>query len=369
MQAAALDVAKNSVVLLKNEGQTLPLPGKIKTLAVIGPFANNKNDMLGPWAQLGDSSDVVTVLEGLKKKTAGKVNILYSQGCDAVKIPENFEMNRDKIFSDAVETARKADAVVLVLGETASMSGEAKSRASLDLPGVQEELAKAVKKTGKPVIAVLVNGRPLSVNWLEKNADAIMESWFLGIKEGEAVADILLGDFNPSGKLPVTFPRFVGQVPMNYNHKSTGRPYDPANNYSSGYKDFPNDPLYPFGYGLSYTKFEYGKVKLNAEKISAASSVKVSVSVKNCGEYDGTEVVQLYLRDVAGSVTRPVKELKNFKKVFLKKGEAKEIEFEIAEKDLRFYDKDMKFASEPGQFKVYVGTNSRDVQEASFELQ
>ncbi|MFA4923879.1 MAG: glycoside hydrolase family 3 C-terminal domain-containing protein, partial [Ignavibacteriaceae bacterium] len=271
-------------------------------------------------------------------------------------------------FANAVEAAREADVVILVLGESLDMSGEAKSRATLDLPGVQDELAKEIYKTKKPIIAILMNGRPLTITWLNKHASSILETWFLGIASGNAIADVLFGDVNPSGKLPVTFPKYVGQVPMYYNHKNTGRPYDPKNNYTSYYSDYENSPLYPFGYGLSYTKFVYDNLKLSAKKFSKTELLKISVEVKNSGKYDGEEVVQLYVRDLVGSVTRPVKELKGFQKIFLKKGETKKVEFTLSESDLKFYNLDMNFVSEPGMFKVFVGTNSVECLEDEFEL-
>jgi len=248
------------------------------------------------------------------------------------------------------------------------MSGEACSRSTLDLPGVQEELAKEIYKTGKPIVVVLMNGRPLSINWLNENVPAILETWFPGTMAGKAIAEVLFGEYNPSGKLPVTFPRTVGQVPIYYNHKNTGRPGNIDNHYTSKYLDLPLSPLYPFGYGLSYTTFKYSDLGLDKNKITKDDQLNIKVNVKNTGNYDGEEVVQLYVQDLVGSVTRPVKELKRFQKVFLKKGEEKTIEFTLSENDLRFTAADMKFKSEPGLFKVYVGTNSVDVLESQFEL-
>ncbi len=248
------------------------------------------------------------------------------------------------------------------------MSGEAHSRSSIDLPGVQEELAEELYKTGKPIIAVLMNGRPLSINWLNDNADAILETWFAGTMTGDAIAKVLFGDYNPSGKLPVTFPRSVGQIPIYYNHKNTGRPGNENNRYTSKYLDLPLSPLYPFGFGLSYTTFEYSDLKLNKSILNLEDSILVSVNIKNSGNYDGEEVVQLYIQDLVGSVTRPVKELKGFKKILIKRGEEKTVVFKISEKDLRFTTADMEFNSEPGKFKVYVGTNSDDVLKSEFEL-
>jgi beta-glucosidase len=248
------------------------------------------------------------------------------------------------------------------------MSGEANSRATLDIPGVQEELIKEMNNLGKPVVVVLMNGRPLTIPWLEDNVAAIIEAWFPGIQGGNAIADVLFGDFNPQGKLPVTFPRYVGQVPIYYNHKNTGRPYNPDNHYTSYYLDLENSPLYPFGYGLSYTSFEYSKPELNKTVYGKDENIVVNVNVKNSGAYEGTETVQLYIRDLVGSVTRPVKELKDFKKVSLKPGESRKVEFVLQPDKLKFYDINMNYVVEPGDFKVFVGTNSVDVQEASFTI-
>jgi len=361
MKNATYEVGKKAIVLLKNENGFLPLDKTEKKLAVIGPLANSTIDPLGPWNQQGDAKDVVSVLQGIKNKLNSNGKILYEEGC-------SISGKEKSGFAAAVNAAQNADVVVLVLGESADMSGEARLRATLDLPGVQEELAKEIYKTGKPIVAVLMNGRPLTVKWLNDNATAILETWFLGIRAGDAIADVLFGDVNPSGKLPVTFPRYVGQSPIYYNHKNTGRPYDPKNNYTSYYADFENTPLYPFGYGLSYTKFVYNNLKLSAKKIAKTESLKISVEVKNTGLYNGEEVVQLYIRDMVGSVTRPVKELKGFQKIFLKKDEVKKVEFELTEDDLKFYNLDMNFVSEPGTFKVFVGTNSAEYLEEEFEV-
>ncbi len=358
---ASLDVAKRSFVLLKNEDNFLPLKKDYEKIAVIGPLANSKLDPLGEWNALGIAEDVTSVLEGLKKYVGDKSEILYAEGCKIT------DPSKDG-FKEAVDKAKDADVIILCVGESRSMSGEAYSRSSLDLPGVQEDLAKELLKTGKPIITVLMNGRPLSINWLNDNADAILETWFAGTMTGDAVAQVLFGDYNPSGKLPVTFPRTVGQVPIYYNHKNTGRPGNENNRYTSKYLDLPLTPLYPFGYGLSYTTFNYSDVTLSTDKLADKDSIVVSVKVKNTGDFDGEEVVQLYVQDIVGSVTRPVKELKGFEKVMLKRGEEKSVDFIIHEKDLRFTTADMKFKSEPGMFKVYVGTNSVDVLETKFEL-
>ncbi len=361
MRDATYEVAKKSIVLLKNGNGFLPLNKGTKKIAVIGPLANSTTDPLGPWNQQGDEKSVISVLQGIKNKLGNKAKILFEEGC-------SIKGNEKSGFTAAVKAAKEADVVILAVGESLDMSGEARARATLDLPGVQEELAKEIAKAGKPIVAVLMNGRPLTINWLNEHAAAILETWFLGIRAGDAIADVLFGDVNPSGKLPVTFPKYVGQVPMYYNHKNTGRPYDPKNNYTSYYADYDNSPLYPFGYGLSYTKFDYDNLKLSSKKISKTEALKISVEVKNNGSYDGEEVVQLYIRDLVGSVTRPVKELKNFQKIFLKKGEAQKVEFTLTNEDLKFYNLDMNFTSEPGMFKIFVGTNSAECLEDEFEL-
>lgn len=361
IKIASQEVARRSFVLLKNEKNILPLKKDYKKIAIIGPLANNSEDPIGGWGGLGDSADVTTVLEGFKNYVEKSTQILYSKGCNI--------NDQDKTgFKDAINKAKKSDVIILCVGENRDMSGEACVRSTLDLPGVQEELAKELLKTGKPIIAVLMNGRPLSINWLNENANAILETWFAGTMAGDAIAKVLFGDYNPSGKLPVTFPRTVGQVPIYYNHKNTGRPGDLNDHFTSKYLDLPLTPLYPFGFGLSYTTFEYSGLNLSKNKFTAEDSIQVSVKVKNTGRYDGEEVVQMYVQDLVGSVTRPVKELKGFKKIMLKRGEEKTVGFTIHEKDLRFTAADMKFKSEPGLFKVYVGTNSSDVSELQFEL-
>lgn len=362
MIKATREAAKRSAVLLKNENHLLPLKKDLKRIAVIGPLANSKVDPLGPWNQQGDSADVVTVVEGIKNKINGKAEIIYSKGCTIDGKSKNG-------FNDAVAAAEKSEIVILCLGESLTMSGEARSRASLDLPGVQNELAELLQKTGKPIIAVLMNGRPLTINYLAENIPAILETWFLGNESGNAIADILFGDYNPSGKLPVTFPKSVGQVPLYYNHKNTGRPNNPAHQmYTTSYTDFTNAPLYPFGFGLSYTTFEYSNLSLSKNKISKEESIIASIDVKNTGDLEGEEIVQLYIRDLVGSVTRPVKELKDFKKIYLKPGELKHLEFVISPDKLKFYDINMNFTVEPGDFKLFIGTNSVDLKEAAFSV-
>jgi beta-glucosidase len=361
VQDAALEVAKRSIVLLKNESSLLPLNNGYKKIAVIGPLADSKKDPLGAWAAFGNSEDVVTVVEGIKKHVPGNSEVLYAEGCE-------IDSESTEGFKDAVKTANESDVVILCIGEGANMTGEAYSRSRLDLPGVQQQLAEEISKTGKPVIVVLMNGRPLSIGWIDENIPAIVEAWFLGIKSGDAIAEVLFGKYNPSGKLPVSFPRSVGQIPVYYNHKNTGRPGKDGVHYTANYFDISLSPLYPFGYGLSYTNFKIFDLQLNKSEISNKDDLTVTVKVKNIGNYDGEEVVQLYVQDLVGSVTRPVKELKRFEKIFLKKGEEKEVSFTISEKDLRFTGIEMKSISEPGDFKVYVGSNSRDVIEGIFKL-
>ena len=358
---ATKEVALESIVLLKNEKNILPIDKKLKSIAVVGYLAKSTSDPLGGWSALGDSNDVVSIFDGIKNKIGKDVKINYAEGC---KITGNDKSG----FNEAINVAKSSDVIIAVVGESRNMSGEASSRATLDLPGVQEDLLKELHKTGKPIVVVLMNGRPLTIPWLQENIPAIVEAWYPGISAGSAVADILFGDVNPSGKLTVTFPRYVGQVPIYYNHKNTGRPYNPKDHYTSYYMDLENTPLYPFGFGLSYTTFEYSNLTLDKKEIKKNESLKVSVDVKNTGSREGKEVVQLYIRDLVGSVTRPVKELKDFTKISLKPGETKQVEFTITPDKLKFYDINMNYVVEPGDFKVFVGTNSVDVKEADFKV-
>lgn len=354
-------VAQESIVVLKNKNNLLPLKKSIGRIAVIGPLADSKRDPLGPWAGIGNPKDVVTVLEGLKAKVSSQTKLVYAKGCE-------IESDSGINIAKAVQTAKQADVVVLVLGEKEEMSGEAASRSQIDLPGRQDELLRAVHKTGKPIVLVLMNGRPLTIPWAAENVNAIVETWFLDVQAGNAIADILFGDVNPSGKLPVSFPRSLGQIPIYYNHKNTGRPFNEKDKYTSKYLDVPNTPLYPFGFGLSYTTFSYSNLHISASSISSNQELKVTVEVTNTGSRDGDEIVQLYIQDEVGSVTRPVKELKGFQKVFLKAGEKKSIEFTVKPEHLSFYNLEMKKVVEPGTFKVFVGTNSVDVMEAEFNV-
>lgn len=357
---AARDVSRKSIVLLKNEKNTLPLSKKIKKIALIGPLADAQREMIGSWSAAGDWKKSVTLLEGIKAVSPSS-QVIYARGC-------NINDDTTKYFAQAIQAAKQADVVVLAVGEAASMTGEAASRASLDLPGVQQKLVEEIQKTGKPVVVVLMNGRPLTINWIDQNIPAILEAWYLGTQSGLAVADVLFGDYNPAAKLPVTFPRSVGQIPIFYSMKNTGRPRDPNNKYTSKYLDESNEPLYPFGFGLSYTTFSYGDVTLDKNTITPEDELTVTCKVTNTGSVDGEEVVQLYLRDLVGSVTRPVKELKGFQKFMLKAGESKDVTFKLTNKDLSFYRKDMTFGSEPGKFEIFIGGNSRDVKRAEFLL-
>lgn len=358
---AARDISRKSIVLLKNEKQLLPLSKSGKKIAVIGPLADARKEMIGSWSAAGDWKKAVTLLEGVKASAAAGTQVLYAKG-------SNINDDSTQFIAQAVQTARQADVVILAVGESAMMTGEAASRASLGLPGVQQQLVEAIHQTGKPVVVVLMNGRPLTINWIDKNVPAILETWFLGTQAGNAIADVLFGVYNPSGKLPVTFPKSVGQIPIFYNMKNTGRPMDPNNKYTSKYLDESNDPLYPFGYGLSYTAFTYGDVTLDRESISPKDNLTVTCKVTNTGKYAGEEVVQLYVRDLVGSVTRPVKELKNFQKITLQPGESMDVTFTLTNADLSFYRYDMTWGSEPGKFQVFVGGNSRDVKTAEFVL-
>ncbi|NVO09752.1 MAG: glycoside hydrolase family 3 C-terminal domain-containing protein [Bacteroidales bacterium] len=360
----ALLSAKESIVLLKNTDykgrKLLPLSKSVKKIALIGPLADNKKDMLGTWNAQGDENKVTTILAGLKSKYPESI-IEYTKGSDF--------NGKDKVgFNSAITLALKSDIVICTIGENIDQSGEAASRSEIGLPGVQQELMEELVKTGKPIIAIVMAGRPLTIEWLSKNVNAILFAGHLGTRAGDAIADVLSGDYNPSGKLVMTFPRSIGQVPIFYSTKNTGRPFDAKNSYTSKYLDISNDPLFPFGFGLSYTSFEYSNLKLSKQSIQNSESLTVTFTLKNTGKYDGEEVAQLYIRDLVGSVTRPVKELKGFKKVFLKSGEQKELSFSITENDLKFYDANMKFLAEPGKFKVFVGSNSVELLEADFEL-
>lgn len=377
----ARKIAAASMVLLKNENQLLPLRKNAK-IALIGPLADNQRDMIGNWSAAGDWKKAVSVMTGLKN-VAPDLKIIYAKGAnlvDDLHILKQINANGaeihadskspDELIADAVKAAKEAEIAVVVLGESAIMGGEATSRTNLDLLPNQQKLLKALKETGKPIVLVLMNSRPLTLTWEDENIPSILETWFAGTEAGNAIADVLVGNYNPAGKLTATFPRNMGQIPIYYNHKSTGRPYNGVSNekFVSRYIDSSNDPLYPFGYGLSYTTFNISPVKLNRTDLQKGQSLEAEVEVKNTGKYDGQEVVQLYIQDIYGSVTRPVKELKGFRKISLKKGESKKVTFKIDEEMLRFYNSELKHVAEPGDFNVFIGTNSRDVSQAKFKL-
>jgi beta-glucosidase len=359
--AAARELAARSMVLLKNDHDVLPLNKNLRSIALIGPLADSRNDMLGSWNGDGKPEDAVTLLEGLKAKVP-QAKINYAKGCE-------IKCDNTDGFEAALRVARDSDVTIIAVGESADMSGEAASRSALDLPGRQLDLVKAVHATGKPTIVVLMNGRPLTINWLAENSPAILETWFAGTQAGNAIADVLFGDVNPGGKLPATFPRAVGQIPLYYNHMNTGRPPDTNNKYTSKYLDVAWTPLFPFGYGLSYTQFKITNLQLSAQRIPLNGRLTVTVDVENRGKRAGDEVVQLYIRDTAASVTRPVKELKGFQRVSLQPGEKRQVKFVLTSAELGFWNRQMRFTVEPGEFKVMVGPNSEDLLEAAFEIE
>ena len=375
---ASREVAKKSIVLLKNENKTLPISKKVKRIAVIGPLANDKDAPLGNWRGNATPNTAVSLLEGIREVAGNKVEVLYAEGCKlATNAEQNFftqlEINTtDRSgFAEAIETAKKADVVIMALGETAYMSGECRSYADISLKGLQLELLREIKKTGKPVILTLFNGRPLVLTDVVEHTDAILNCWLLGSQSGNAIADVLFGDYNPSGKLPASFPYHVGQIPIYYEQMNSGRPYDPnPTGFSSKYRDIPNAPLFAFGYGLSYTNFAYSNLVLSSAKIGLNESLTIKATITNTGDYSGEEVVQLYIRDVAGKgVSRPMLQLKGFEKVMIEKGASKEVSFKINPADLAFYRLDKTFAPEAGKFEVFVGTSSDNLAlKGSFDL-
>ena len=359
---AAREMARKSMVLLDNTGGVLPLDKqKVKTLAVIGPLADLRRAMLGNWAGAGRDEDAITPLAGIRAAVGSGTQVVYVEGT-------TLEGGETTGIAEAVKAAQQADAVLLFLGEHPDMSAEARNRTSLDLPGAQQALADAVAKVGKPTAAVLLNGRPLSIGPLRERVPAILEAWFPGVEGGNAIADVVFGDFNPAGKLPVTFPRTVGQVPIYYAHKNTGRPPSETERYTSKYIDVPWTPLYAFGHGLSYTTFQYGGLAVKHPRIATDGSQEVSVTVTNTGKRAGAEVVQLYVRDDVASVTRPVKLLRGFERVELAPGQSKTLTFKLGFEDLAMYDAAMKRVVEPGSFTVFAGGNSVDTLEAKFEV-
>lgn len=369
-----LEMAKKSIVLLKNEKQLLPLAKEGKKIAVIGALANDKTSPLGSWRIGADDETAISVLEGLQNYTGN--SITYAKGADVAVGRTQFvwetKINTtDKSgFPQAIQTAKNADVVIMVLGEHGLQSGEGRSRTDIGLPGVQQELLEAVYKVNPNIVLVLNNGRPLAIPWAQEHIPAIVEAWHLGTQAGNAIAQVLYGDYNPSGKLPMTFPRHLGQVPIYYNYKNTGRPVmnEPDSVFWSHYMDQPNTPLYPFGYGLSYTQFQYANLTLSANSFTKNGKIEVSVEVKNTGKVKGKEVVQMYLRDMVGSYTRPVKELKGFEMIELAPNQSQKVTFTIDEKMLQYYTANGKWEAEPGDFKVFVGTNSVEVLEKDFQF-
>ncbi|WP_213937395.1 beta-glucosidase BglX [Pseudomonas sp. dw_612] len=381
----ARDVARRSLVLLKNQNDTLPLK-KTAKIALVGPLAKAPIDMMGSWAAAGKPAQSVTLFDGMNAAVADKATLIYARGANITSdkkvldylnflnfdAPEVVDDPRSAqvLIDEAVKAAKDADVVVAAVGESRGMSHESSSRTDLNIPVNQRELIKALKATGKPLVLVLMNGRPLSILDEKEQADAILETWFSGTEGGNAIADVLFGDYNPSGKLPITFPRSVGQIPTYYNHLSIGRPFTPGKpgNYTSQYFDDTTGPLFPFGFGLSYTTFSVDDMALSSTTLNKTGKLDASVMLKNTGQRDGETVVQLYIQDVTGSMIRPIKELKNFQKVMLKAGEQKVVHFTITEDDLKFYNAQLKYAAEPGKFNVQIGLDSQDVTQQSFEL-
>ncbi|MEC3879252.1 beta-glucosidase BglX [Parapedobacter sp. 10938] len=381
--AKAREAAGKSFVLLKNDQHLLPLK-KTGTVALIGPLANTGSNMPGTWSVSADLENTPSLLEGMREALGNRVNIIHHQGSNLLEdasyqeratmfgrtIPRDERPEAD-ILAEAVATAQQADVIVAALGESSEMSGESSSRTDIRVPAVQQRLLAELLKTGKPVVLVLFTGRPLVLTWEHENVPAILNVWFGGTETGKAVADVLFGDVNPSGKLPATFPQHVGQVPLYYSHKNTGRPLAEGQwfeKFRSNYLDVSNEPLYPFGYGLSYTTFAYGDMALSRDTLQPTDTLELSVDVRNTGNVAGEEVVQLYIHDVVGSVTRPVKELKGFQKVRLEPGQSKRVVFSLTVDDLKFYNAQLDYVAEPGEFVLAVGTNSRDVQERRFVL-
>ncbi|EXF91132.1 beta-D-glucoside glucohydrolase [Pseudomonas fluorescens HK44] len=384
-RAEARDVARRSMVLLKNQNETLPLK-KTAKIVLVGPLAKAPIDMMGSWAAAGKPEQSVTLLDGMTRALGDKAKLTYARGANITEdkkvldylnflnfdAPEvvNDPRSAQVMIDEAVKAAQQSDVIVAAVGESRGMSHESSSRTDLNIPANQRDLIKALKATGKPLVLVLMNGRPLTILEEKEQADAILETWFTGTEGGNAIADVLFGDYNPSGKLPISIPRSVGQIPTYYNHLSIGRPFTPGKpgNYTSQYFDDTTGPLFPFGYGLSYTSFGLSDMALSSTTLNKSGKIDASVTVKNTGKRDGETVVQLYIQDVVGSMIRPLKELKNFQKVMLKAGEQKVIHFTIDEDDLKFYNAQLKYAAEPGKFNVQIGLDSEDVTQQSFEL-
>lgn len=358
----ARQLSRESIVLLKNENNILPLSKNVKTLAVIGPLAKDQKNLLGPVHALAKWEEAISAWNGIQKAVSSKTKLLYAKGC---------EINADSAedYSEAVAVVKRSDIVVMIVGEDAGMSGEGDSRSELGLPGNQLDLVKAVLTTGKPVIIVLMNGRPLTIPWLHDHANAILESWFLGSESGSAIADVLFGDYNPSGKLTMSFPQNNGQVPVYYNHLNTGRPYQKGNKYTSRYIDIPNEPLYPFGYGLSYTNFDYSLPQLSTNNLKWNDTLQITVKVTNTGSRAGTETTQLYIHDMVAEISRPLKELKGYQRVHLAAGASASVTFLITKNDLAFFKKDMQYDAQPGEFELFVGGSSTVQRRVKFLLE
>jgi len=364
----ARDIARRSIVLLKNSNELLPIKKQVRSIAVIGPLADNKEDMNGSWSFFGEAQHPISILEGIRERAGKDVKVLHHAGCNL------YDNAKDK-FKEAAAVASQADVVVMAVGESAVMNGEGASRADIGLPGVQEDLVKAIAATGKPVVVLLVNGRPLTIEWLDQNIPAILETWTLGSEAGHAIADVLFGDYNPAGKLPMTFPRSVGQIPIYYNHKNTGRPYHGDYNeplsqriYQSKYRDVKNSPLYPFGYGLSYTTFSYRDLTVETPIVDQDGALVVSAVVENTGGRAGAEVTQLYIRDLVSSVTQPVRQLRGFQRVELEPGQSTTVRFSIPAAELGCHGLDLHYAVEPGAFAVWVGPDSASGLEGQFTV-
>ncbi|NEU07028.1 beta-glucosidase BglX [Flavihumibacter sp. R14] len=354
---ASRDMARKSIVLLKNERNILPLSKDLKSIALIGPLAKAEKDMKGFWTvELGQKNDVVTLHSGMQKQ-AGKTSLLYAEGC---AINDTSKAG----FAEALKVAASADVIVMAMGEAHDMTGEAKSKANIHLPGVQEELIKAVMATGKPVVVLLMSGRPMVFNWTADNVPAILYTWWLGSEGGNAIADVLFGKYNPAGKLPMTFPRSEGQIPIYYNYLNTGRPSMGDNDlfYRSAYIDLPNTPQYNFGHGLSYTSFKYSNLKLSKDSMGTRDKITVTFDLQNTGKYTGEEVVQLYIRDLVSQPVRPVKELKDFRKLSLKPGESRTLTFTLDASKLAFYNDELKQITQEGEFKLMIGSSSKDIR-------
>ncbi|QHS57943.1 beta-glucosidase BglX [Mucilaginibacter sp. 14171R-50] len=378
---AARVTAEHSFVLLKNANQILPLKKSGGSIALVGPLADNKRDMLGTWVIGGEWEKSISVMEGIKHIVGDNVKINYAKGSNITDDTTfmkrlNFgpgmvtldKQSPEDMIEDAVKAAKKSDIIVAVVGESQSMSGESSSRSDISIPESQQMMLKALAKLGKPIVIVLFNGRPLTLTWENDNAAAILNVWAPGTEAGNAIAEVLFGNYNPSGKLTTTFPRSVGQIPLYYNHLNTGRPYSSGpTKFKSNYLDISNDPLYPFGYGLSYTNFTYGNIKLSKTRLKGNETLTATVTVTNSGHYDGEEVVQLYITDPVASISRPVQELKGFIKINLKAGEQQDVSFKITTQQLKFYNSQLKYDWEPGDFIVRIGTNSADTKSAGIK--